>query len=87
MTTFEDRPKSTTTRSAASERAAGVRAVHRALAAEHADVPAGLVLAVAVRCARDLHLAGCDDHRFVEGLERLVRAVLLARETQRGPHR
>lgn len=69
-------------RTAALVRATQLRATCQLLAAEHLDVPAGLVLAVAVRCARDLHreaLGAGPGEQPVDALDERVRRVLAAR--------
>jgi hypothetical protein len=69
-------------RTAALDRSARLRGLHRRLTREYADVaPAGLVLATVVRCARDLRRAGCPDDLVAGEVERRVRAVCEARSS------
>lgn len=59
-----------------------LRSAHRLLAQEYVDIaPAGLVLAIAVRCARDLRLAGHAGDLVPDAIEHRVRAVMTARSS------
>ncbi|MCY7401724.1 MAG: hypothetical protein LH477_12380 [Nocardioides sp.] len=61
-------------------RATRLRAAHHELAAEYAAlVPAGLALAVAARCARDLRREGDDMTEVESALADRARRVLVAR--------